>query len=135
MTEEPGKPEDLNALTLAYIGDAVYEIMVREYALKNGSKRVEKLHKAVTALVNAGKQSDIVKELEPFFDETEEKVFKRGRNSKSVTAAKHQSITDYRRATGLEAVFGYLYLSRKEDRLREIFNKCIEISSRDASEA
>jgi len=113
---------ELNPLTLAYIGDAVFEIMVREYMLSTGSLRVEKLHKKVTAIVNAGSQSDMVRILEPLFTEKEEKVYKRGRNSKPATSAKNQSVSDYRRATGFEAVFGYLYLNRDFDRLNELFN-------------
>ena len=118
------KPEDLNALTLAYIGDAVFELEVRKHMMLTGSQKVEKLHKHVTAFVNAKSQSDLIKILEPQLTETENLVYHRGRNSKTVTAAKHQTITDYRRATGFEAVFGYLYLKGDRARLEELLDIC-----------
>ena len=117
--------KDVNALTLAYIGDAVFELMVRTWMLEHGSRRVEKLHKKVTETVNAGSQSAFVAKLEPVFTEEELSVFHRGRNAKALTSAKHQSILDYRRATGLEAVFGYLYLKGDRERLSELLEKCL----------
>ena len=116
---------DVNALTLAYIGDAIFELLVRKYMFDHGSKRVEKLHKRVTDAVNAGSQSAFVAKLEPFLTEEETAVFHRGRNAKAMTSAKHQSILDYRRATGLEAVFGYLYLKGDRERLSELLEKCL----------
>ena len=98
--------ESLNGLTLAYIGDAVYEIILRTYMIAHGSKRVEKLHKHVTALVNAGAQSRLIGLIEDKLTEEELVIYKRGRNSKTITSAKNQSIADYRRATGLEALMG-----------------------------
>ena len=117
--------KDINALTLAYLGDAVFELMVRTYMLEHGSKRVEKLHKKVTETVNAGRQSEFVAQLEPVFTEEELSVFHRGRNAKAMTAARHQSIQDYRRATGLEAVFGYLYRKGDKERLNELLRLCL----------
>ena len=117
--------KDINALTLAYLGDAVFELMVRTYMLEHGSKRVEKLHKKVTETVNAGRQSEFVAKLEPILTEEELSVFHRGRNAKAMTSAKHQSILDYRRATGLEAVFGYLYLKGETERMKELLRLCL----------
>ncbi|MBQ0100592.1 MAG: ribonuclease III [Lachnospiraceae bacterium] len=117
--------KDVNALTLAYVGDAVFELMVRTYMLEHGSGRVEKLHKKVTDTVNAGRQSQFVARLEPIFTEEELAVFHRGRNAKAMTAARHQSILDYRRATGLEAVFGYLYLKGEYERMKELLLLCL----------
>lgn len=119
-------PEQMNALALAYLGDAVFELMIRRQAMLTGSCKVEKLHKKVTGLVNAASQSNFVRKLEPYFTEEEQAVYHRGRNAKTITAAKHQSITDYRRATGLEAVFGYLYLKQDQARINELLKLCME---------
>ena len=96
----------LNGATLAYIGDAVYEIMVRTYMLEHGSHMADKLHRSSVQLVNAKAQSDMVRALMTELTETEAGIYKRGRNASTMTAAKNQSVTDYRRATGLEALFG-----------------------------
>lgn len=117
-------PEDTNALTLAYLGDAVFELYVRKHMMEAGSHKVEKLHKRVTAFVNAGSQSRLFGILEPLLTETELSVYHRGRNSKTITAAKHQKIADYRRATGFEAVFGYLYLRGDTKRIEELLTVC-----------
>lgn len=127
--EKRGSSDDpymMNGLTLAYIGDAVFELMVRERMIENGSRQVDRLHKHTIALVNAGSQSDMINAIMGELSERELSVFKRGRNSSTVTAAKHQSIGDYRRATGFEALYGYLYLNGEHERLRELFEKCLE---------
>jgi len=87
-------PAEENALTLAYLGDAVFELEVRKYMMLHGSKKVEKLHKRVTAFVNAGSQSRLFGLLEPVLTEEELSVYHRGRNSKTLTPAKHQTIAD-----------------------------------------
>ena len=126
--------EDVNALTLAYLGDAVFELEVRKRMLLSGSKRVDKLHKRVTAFVNAASQSRLFSVIEPLRSEAELAVYRRGRNSKTLTAAKHQSIADYRRATGFEAVFGYLYLNGSHDRIAELIDKCFEAEDEEIME-
>ena len=115
-------PYMMNGLTLAYIGDAVFELMARQHMIEKGSRQVDRLHKRTTAVVNAGAQSEMINAVMDELTEKEKAVFKRGRNSSTVTAAKHQSISDYRRATGLEALCGYLYLNEEHSRLREIFD-------------
>lgn len=120
----PDHPEEVNALTLAYLGDAVFELEVRTYMLLHGSQKVEKLHKHVTSFVNAASQSHLVGVLENSFTGEETAVYHRGRNSKTMTPAKHQTIADYRRATGLEAVFGYLYLKGDKARIQELLKIC-----------
>ena len=117
--------EGLNGLTLAYIGDAVYEIILRTYMISHGSKRVEKLHKHVTALVNAGAQSRLIGLIEDKLTEEELAIYKRGRNSKTITSAKNQSIADYRRATGLEALMGYLYLKKDFERIADLLDEAL----------
>ena len=117
----------LNGASLAYIGDAVYELLVRNYMLSHGSHMADKLHKNTVQMVNAKAQSDMVRALMTELTETETGIFKRGRNASTMTAAKHQSVTDYRRATGLEALFGYLYLNGEHERLHELFDHGIRL--------
>ncbi len=118
--------QELPALSLAYIGDGVFELMTRLYMAEQGSLKVEKLHKRVTDVVNAASQSELSYILKDMLTEEEEAVFKRGRNTRSQTAAKHQSITDYRRATGLEALFGWLFLKGRYERMRELYKYGVE---------
>ncbi|MGI6070252.1 MAG: Mini-ribonuclease 3 [Blautia sp.] len=105
-------------LTLAYIGDGAYEIIIRTYLVKKGNCPVNQLHKRASRLVKASAQSAMVEVLEPHFTEEELHIYKRGRNAHSPTMAKNATMADYRRATGFEAVMGYLYL--KEDWSRMI---------------
>lgn len=105
-------------LTLAYLGDAVYEIMIRTILVKKGNCPVNQLHKKASSLVKAASQSEIIKVIEEKLTEEEHSVYKRGRNAHSPTMAKNASMSDYRRATGFEALMGYLYL--KEDYTRMI---------------
>ena len=87
---------------------------------------MQKLHKETTALVNAASQARLMRELEPLLTEEERTVFKRGRNARSTAIARHASIADYRMATGLEALLGYLYLSRRMDRAVELVGTGLE---------
>lgn len=103
-------------LTLAYIGDGVYELIVRTILVKKGNRPVNQLHRQASSLVKAAAQSAMMEKLEPLLTEEERSVYRRGRNAHSPTMAKHASMGDYRRATGFEALMGYLYL--KEDFLR-----------------
>ena len=113
-------PEQDSPLTLAYIGDAIYEIYIRTMIVTRANAPVHLLHEKSSALVRAGKQSEIVGILEPLFTEKERQVYHRGRNAKAYTKAKNAGILEYRRATGLEAVMGYLYLKGDLDRIREL---------------
>ena len=113
-------PEQYSPLTLAYIGDAIYEIYIRTMIVTRANAPVHLLHEKSSALVRAGKQSEIVGILEPLFTEKETQVYHRGRNAKAYTKAKNAGILEYRRATGLEAVMGYLYLKGELDRIREL---------------
>lgn len=111
----------MNGATLAFIGDAVFELLSRSYVLEHGSKQPDRLHKHNTAIVNAAAQSAIFGAIEDKLSEEELGIYKRGRNASTATSAKHQTIGDYRRATGLEALFGYLYLTEQKDRAWELF--------------
>ena len=107
-------------LTLAYIGDGVYELVIRTVLVKKGNCPVNQLHKKASSLVKAGAQSKMMELLEPDLTEEELAVYKRGRNAKSYTKAKNASTIDYRRATGFEAVMGYLYLKGDYKRMIDL---------------
>lgn len=109
-------------LTLAFLGDAVYSLMVRDMLTKQANKPTGKLHKESVKLVNAAFQAEMIRTLLPHLTEDEAAVFKRGRNAHSAHSPKNQSEADYRYATGFEALFGYLYLCGQTDRLKELFN-------------
>ena len=100
-------------LTLAYIGDGVYELIIRTILVKKGNCPVNRLHRKASSLVKAASQSAMMEFIEPMLTEEEHSVYRRGRNAHSPTMAKHATMADYRRATGFEALMGYLYL--KED--------------------
>ena len=113
-------------LTLAYIGDAAYEIVIRTILVRKANMQVNKLHKKSSSLVKAEAQANLIKQsamieiLEPLFTEEEKQIYKRGRNAKSYTKAKNASTIDYRRATGFEAVMGYLYLKGDYKRMIDL---------------
>lgn len=109
-------------LTLAFLGDAVYSLMIRNMLTVASNKPTGKLHKESIGYVNASFQAQMIKELLPHLTEEETAVFKRGRNAHSAHSPKNQSADDYRHATGFEALFGYLYLCGNTERLKEIFN-------------
>ena len=107
-------------LTLAYIGDSIYALIIKSIIVNRGNKQVNKLHKDTADLVQASTQSKMMRTMQEYLTEEEHTVYKRGRNSKSVTPAKNQSVTDYRRATGFEALLGYLYLKKDWKRLLDL---------------
>ena len=111
----------INPLTLAYLGDAVYELRVREHLLEQGELRMPALHNQAVSLVNAERQSLLFAQIEDMLSEDELAVFRRGRNAKGGRQPIHSSVTSYRRATGVEALIGYLYLSGQKERLDDIF--------------
>lgn len=104
-------------LTLAYIGDAGYELVIRTMVVEKGNRQASQLHRLTTSYVKAQAQAAMIEALEPELTEEELAIYKRGRNAKSYTSAKNASILDYRKATGLEALIGYLYLSGREERV------------------
>lgn len=115
-------PKELSPLVLAYIGDSIFEILVRTVVISEGNAPVNRLHKKAKLVVNAAAQAAMFFRIENCLTPEEMSVFKRGRNAKSYTVPKNADISDYRHATGLEAVFGYLYLDGKLDRAIELFN-------------
>ena len=111
----------LSPLALAFVGDGVYSLLVRERLLSQANRPVNELHSQSVRDVRAEAQAAAMTRLLPLLTEEEEAVFKRGRNAHSVRTG-----ADYHRATGLEALFGYLYLAGRSDRIRELFARCVE---------
>ncbi len=109
-------------LTLAFLGDAVYSLMVRNMLTVKSNQPTGKLHKESIKYVNASFQAEMIKLIIDELTENELSVFKRGRNAHSAHSPKNQSEADYRYATGFETLFGYLYLSGQKERLQELFN-------------
>ena len=107
-------------LTLAYIGDAIYELVIRTILGEKVNTQVNKLNQRANRLVKASAQSEMIEKLKPHLTEEEMAVFKRGRNAKSYTMAKNATMSDYRRATGFEALMGYLYLTEQWERMLEL---------------
>lgn len=115
----------MNPQVLAFIGDSVYALYMKTYIVKNYKDKANNLNTLSNNLVKATKQSDVVETLLDTFNEEEMAVYKRARNYKTANTAKHASVSEYHRATGLEAVIGYLYLINDTDRLNQILEKCI----------
>lgn len=111
---------ELSPLALAFLGDSVYELLVRTVVLSK-NKNPKRLHIETINYVKASSQANFIEQLLESLTEEELAVFKRGRNAKSHTVPKNQSISDYRNATGLECLFGYLYLLDKSERILELF--------------
>ena len=113
-------------LALAYIGDGIYELFIRTIVISEGNCQPEKLHKKSSNLVKAEKQSQMMAAIEPVLTEEELAVYKRGRNARSYTMAKNASMSDYRRATGFEALMGYLYLTDQMNRMIDLIKIGLE---------
>lgn len=121
----------LSPQVLAFVGDGVYSLYIRHKIVGSSNLKGKSLHDHATNFVKASGQSNFINKLLPMFTETELGVFKRARNHKTLSQSKNSSIIDYRRATGLEAVLGYLYLSGQTDRLNEILEMSIGESNED----
>ena len=118
------------ALTLAYIGDAVYDLIIRTSVVYKSQKQVNDLHKKATRFVKAEAQAVMIQALidHEMLNEEELAVYKRGRNTKSHTSAKNASIAAYRKATGFEAVIGFLYITGRTERILELVRAGIELA-------
>lgn len=119
-------PSQLSPLVLAYIGDSIYDLVIKTWVIEQGNMQVNKLNKKTSSIVKAESQSAMIGVIEPMLSKHEEAVYKRGRNAKSYTSAKNASIGDYRRATGFEALMGYLYLSGQYERMMELVKAGLE---------
>lgn len=121
------KPSQYSSLVLAYMGDAIYEVYVRERVIaEHEDMPAYKLHRLTIEYVKAHAQSNSMQAVEPLLTEAEEAVYKRGRNAKSATVPKNADLTEYRRATGFEALIGWLYLSNEKERLEELMKTAFE---------
>lgn len=110
-------------LTLAYIGDGVFDLIIRSVVVGRGNTSANRLHQRTSRIVKAQTQAQIIAYLEPKLTQEEADIYRRGRNAKSPTMAKNATVADYRKATGLEALVGYLYLTDRFERLVELV-KC-----------
>ncbi len=119
-------------LTLAFIGDSIFDLIIRTSVVESGNAPVNKLHKRCSNLVQASAQAELYHMIKEKLTEEETAIFKRGRNAKSFTSAKNAGVVEYRTATGLEALMGYLYLTDQMDRLLELIqpqiHKMVSIS-------
>jgi len=123
------KPELLNPLVLAYIGDAVYELYVRIHISKKGAIKTNALHKESISFVCAKAQANTLVNIEPQLTEDELNIVRRGRNAHSNTIPKNASVADYKKATAFEALIGYLFLKNDINRLEEIISIAIQENS------
>ena len=119
MDEKQAKRK--NPLVLAYVGDTVFDLYIRTNLVKHSDEHVNQLNQKACKAVNARAQAQAIEILQEALTEEELEVFRRGRNAKSGTVPKNMDVQDYRKATGLEALFGYLFLSGKYQRLEELF--------------
>ena len=124
-------PSQLSPLTLAFVGDAVFDLFVRERLVCLANRPVNRLHSLAVSLVKASSQARAAKKLSEILSEKELSVLKRGRNAHTNHKAKTASESDYHYATGLEALFGFLYLSGESDRLRELFELTLDFIEED----
>lgn len=125
----PAGRQDVRAyspLTLAYIGDAVYELIIRTVVVARANRPANALHHMTVQYVSAGAQARIIEALSDRLTEEEQSVYRRGKNSKPHTTAKNASGEDYMKATGFEAVLGYLYLSDEMERVLQLVQEGIE---------
>ena len=134
MTEQKpqGDPRLFSPLALAFLGDGVYELLAREYLLAQGNAPVGKLHTRTVELVSAKAQAEAYRRVASLLTEEEELAFRRGRNANSTKCPKHTDPAVYRCATGVEALFGWLYLTGQTARINQLFAAILE--SRQAPE-
>lgn len=117
---------NISMLGLAHIGDGVYELLTRTMLCTDGNKKVTDLHKKTVAIVNAPAQAKAMEKLLPILNDEELALYKRGRNAKVNSVPHKADISQYHAATGLEALFGWLYLQGKTDRINELYAICVE---------
>ncbi len=111
----------MNPVVLAFVGDAVYTLLVRTELAVNSVAKANELNKRAAEIVSAHGQSGALERMLPLLTEEEDAVYRRGRNAKKTTRSKNASVADYVRSTGFEALLGYLYLTRQTERIRELF--------------
>lgn len=112
-------------LTLAYIGDAIYDLVIRTIVVERGNTSPNKLHNKTVKYVSAVVQAKLIDGLYEELTKEEQEIYRRGRNAKSYTTAKNATVMEYRKATGLEALCGYLYLQGRQERMLQLIKKAI----------
>ena len=117
---------NMSPLTWAYIGDSIYELYIRMYLVNKSKMKPHKLHIESIKYVKAKAQADILKKIENNLTEAEKEIVKRGRNAENHHLPKNATVQDYMYSTGFEALIGYLYLTKQDERLKEILNMCVE---------
>ncbi len=115
-------------LTLAFVGDGVYDLLVRDHLVRRANRPVGELNKIKVSLVNCESQARFAQKLMPSLTEKEQAVYKRGRNAAPKCTPKHGSVADYHSATGLECLFGYLHINGETERINLLFNQIVEMS-------
>lgn len=125
--EQVEHPELMNALVLAYMGDAIYEVYVRQHLICLGQCKPQLLHQHATHYVSAKAQAALLHQLMPSLSDEEIQIVKRGRNAKSGTVPKNTPVTVYRHSTAFEALIGYLYLTENSERLQQIIDQALYI--------
>ena len=116
----------LSPLVWAYIGDSVYELFIRTNLVNNSNAKPHKLHIESIKYVKAKAQADILKRIQDKLTEEEKDIVRRGRNTENHHVAKNANVADYSQSTGFEALIGFLYLTKQDERLEEILNMCID---------
>lgn len=119
---------NISMLGLAHIGDGVYELLTRTMLCSDGNKKVTELHKKSVAIVNAPAQAAAMERLLPHLTADELAIYKRGRNAKVNSVPQKADIGQYHAATGLEALFGWLYLQGRTERINDLYSVCVEDS-------
>lgn len=139
MIEIIKRPENISEvntmspLTWAYIGDSIYELYIRQYLVNTTKLKPHKLHMEAIKYVRAGAQANILEEIEESLTNQEQEIVKRGRNAENHHLPKNATIQEYMYSTGLEALIGYLYLSKQDKRLKEILELCIDKINKEKS--
>ena len=127
MEERKRTPADAySPLSLAFVGDGVYDLLVRDYLIRQANRPVGELNKMKVSLVKCESQARFASLLMLHLSENEQAVYKRGRNAAPKSASKHGTLADYHSATGLEALFGYLHINGEQERINELFSLIIE---------
>lgn len=132
MTEKSFDPRLLSPLDLAFMGDGVYGVLVREHIAVMGSRPVGEMHRLAVGYVNASAQARAYDQIRDALSEEEQSIFRRGRNG-GAHPPKNANPGDYAKATGLEALFGYLYLSGRRERIRELFDAILARESEEST--
>ncbi len=123
LENSPCEPKSMSPLTLAFLGDGVYDLFVRERLVCEANRPVKKLNEEKVSIVRCSSQARLVEKLFPYLTEEERDVLKRGRNAHTQHVPKNATVADYHSATAFEALLGYLYLSGKIDRIRELLSE------------